>query len=125
VVEAGFREQLAYEAALELLRGEARPSAIFAANNLMTIGAMRAIAELGLSCPDDISIIGIDDLPWAEAVAPRLTVVAQPVRSMGETALDLLVQRISGGRLGDGTTVVLEPRLIERNSCAALAAAPN
>ena len=68
---------------------------------------------------------GIDDLPWAEAVAPRLTMVAQPVRAMGETALDLLAQRIAGTRLGSGTTTVMEPRLMVRNSCAAPASAPN
>jgi len=119
VRDAGFREQSAYEAALDLLRAEHRPTAIFIANNLMTIGVLRAIAELGLTCPDDISIIGIDDLPWAEAVAPRLTMVAQPVRAMGETALNLLVERIAGTRLGPGATTVLEPRLMVRNSCAA------
>ena len=89
----------------------------------MTIGVLRAAAELGLNCPDDISIIGIDDLPWAEAVSPRLTMVAQPVRAMGETALDLLAQRMAGTRRGSGTTTVLEPRLMVRKSCAAPASA--
>lgn len=122
VHDAGFREQLAYDAAIQLLRGGDRPTAIFTTNNLMTIGVIRAVAELGLGCPDDISMIGIDDLPWAEAVSPRLTMVAQPVRAIGETALDLLAQRIAGTRLGVGTTTVMEPRLIARNSCAAPAA---
>jgi LacI family transcriptional regulator len=125
VRDAGFREQSAYEAALQLLRSEQRPTAIFTTNNLMTIGVLRATAELGLHCPDDISIIGIDDLSWAEAVAPRLTMVAQPVRAMGETALDLLTQRIAGTRLGAGTTTVLEPRLMVRKSCAAPASKNN
>jgi LacI family transcriptional regulator len=119
VREAGFREHLAYVAAIELLRGASRPTAIFTANNLMTIGAIRAIAECGLNCPGDISLIGIDDLPWAEAVSPRLTMVAQPVRTMGETALEFLAQRIAGTRAGIGTTAIMEPRLIVRNSCAA------
>lgn len=122
VHDAGFREQLAYDAAIQLLRGGDRPTAIFTTNNLMTIGVIRAVAELGLGCPDDISMIGIDDLPWAEAVSPRLTMVAQPVRAIGETALDLLAQRIAGTRLGVGTTTVMEPQLIARNSCAAPAA---
>ena len=52
-------------------------------------------------------------------MAPRLAIVAQPVRAMGETALDLLAQRIAGTRLGAGTTTVLEPRLMVRKSCAA------
>jgi LacI family transcriptional regulator len=125
VRDAGFREQSAYEAALQLLRSDQRPTAIFTANNLMTIGVLRATAELGLSCPNDLSIIGIDDLPWAEAVAPRLTMVAQPVRAMGETALELLAHRIAGTRLGPGTTTVMEPRLMVRKSCAAPASMPD
>ena len=60
-----------------------------------------------------------------EAVAPRLTMVAQPVRAMGETALDLLAQRLAGTRLGSGTTTVLEPRLMVRKSCAAPASTTN
>ncbi|MBR1221957.1 LacI family DNA-binding transcriptional regulator [Bradyrhizobium sp. U87765 SZCCT0131] len=125
VRDAGFREQPAHEAALALLRQPDRPTAIFTTNNLMTIGVLRAVAELGLSCPADVSLIGIDDLPWAEAVSPRLTMVAQPVRAMGEAALNLLARRLAGSHAGPGTTVVMEPRLIVRNSCAAPARESN
>jgi LacI family transcriptional regulator len=116
---ADFQEQAAYDAAIDLLRSPGRPTAIFATNNLMTIGALRAIADLGLTCPDDVSIIGIDDLAWAEAVSPRLTTVAQPVRAMGEAALDQVVARIAGERTVPGETTVLAPSLIVRGSCTA------
>lgn len=118
VRDAGFQEQAAYDAAVDLLRGAAPPTAILATNNLMTIGALRAFADLGLNCPGDVSIVGIDDLSWAEAVTPRLTTVAQPVRAMGEAALDLVVERISGAHTTPGATMVMAPRLIIRNSCA-------
>jgi LacI family transcriptional regulator len=117
VREAGFQEQPAHEAALDLMALSERPTALFATNNLMTVGCVKAVADRGLSCPKDVSLVGIDDLPWADAVSPRLTAIAQPVRAMGETALTLLAERIAGTRLGAGTTTVMAPRLIIRRSC--------
>ncbi|CEJ15277.1 HTH-type transcriptional repressor PurR [bacterium YEK0313] len=119
VRNAAFQEQAAYDAAIDLLGGAEPPTAILAANNKMTIGALRALADLGLACPGDVSIVGIDDLPWAEAVTPRLTMVAQPVRAMGEAALERVVERIAGSLVTPATTRVMAPRLVARNSCAA------
>lgn len=118
VRDAGFRERPAYDAFGDLIALAEPPTAIFATNNLMTIGVVSALADRGLACPEDISLIGIDDLPWADAVLPRLTAIAQPVRAMGETAFALLAERIAGARLGPGTTTVLAPRLVLRRSCA-------
>lgn len=117
VRDAGFQEAPACRAAAELLGGARPPTAIFATNNLMTIGTIRALADVGLRCPEDVSIIGIDDLPWADSVSPRLTAVAQPVREIGETALALVVDRIAGTRLGPGEVTVMAPKLIIRRSC--------
>ena len=119
VRDAAFQEQAAYDAAVDLIGGAEPPTAILAANNKMTIGALRALADLKLSCPGDVSIVGIDDLPWAEAVTPRLTMVAQPVRAMGEAALERVVERIAGSLVTPATTRVMAPRLVARNSCAA------
>jgi len=117
VRDAGFQEAPACRAVSELLSGVDPPTAIFATNNLMTVGAIRALADLGLRCPEEVSIIGIDDLPWADSVSPRLTAVAQPVREIGERALSLVVDRIAGTRLGPGEVVVMAPNLIIRRSC--------
>lgn len=117
VRDAGFRERPAYDAFVDLMALPEPPTAIFATNNLMTIGVVSALADRGLSCPEDISLVGIDDLPWADAVLPRLTAIAQPVRAMGEAAFALLAERIAGTRLGPGTTTVLAPRLVVRRSC--------
>ncbi|SFD53966.1 LacI family transcriptional regulator [Bosea sp. CRIB-10] len=115
--DGAFRQQPAEQAMSELLALPQPPSAIFATNNLMTVGVMKVLADRGLACPEDISVIGIDDLPWAEAVSPQLSAVAQPVRAMGEAALDLLLRRLSGSLQGPGTTSVMAPRLHIRRSC--------
>lgn len=117
VRDAGFQEQPAVEALGDLLAQPEPPTAVLATNNLMTIGAMKALADHGLACPDDISLVGIDDLPWADAVQPRLTAMVQPVRAMGEAAFEMLAQRMTGTRLGPGSTLVMPPRLVVRRSC--------
>jgi LacI family transcriptional regulator len=119
VRDAGFRQQPAEQATADLLALQQPPSAIFATNNLMTVGVVKALADRGLACPQDISVIGIDDLPWAEAVSPRLSAIVQPVRAMGEAALDLLLRRLSGSLHGPGTTTVMAPHLLIRRSCGA------
>jgi LacI family transcriptional regulator len=118
VRDGAFQETRAYDMTLELLRMGNPPTAIVAANNQMTIGMMRAIADRGLSCPDDISVVCVDDFPWARASRPRLTVVAQPTRAMGETAFRLLWGRMTGAIAGPARVEVMAPELIIRESCA-------
>jgi LacI family transcriptional regulator len=117
VRSGSFREEEAMAAALDLLSGPERPSAIFAANSHMVIGVMRAISQLKLNCPRDISIAGIDDFPWANAFTPRLTVVRQPVAEMATAAVRLLLERRKDD--GDRPPVhqVLKPTLVVRDSC--------
>jgi LacI family transcriptional regulator len=120
-----FREEEAMAAALDLLSRPDRPSAVFVANNHMMIGVMRAITQLGLDCPKDVSVVGIDDFPWANAFTPRLTVVRQPVEEIGRAAVRLLLARIAGqaqgetqGKIGTPVHEVLRPSLVIRDSCA-------
>ena len=77
--------------ATSLLKASKRPEAIFCTNNFMTLGVMRAIAEMGLCCPADVAVAGIDDLPWMAGFWPRLTIVTQPGRVMGREAARLLL----------------------------------
>lgn len=119
VRDAAFREQPAYDAARALLALRERPTAILAANMLIAIGVMRAVTDSGLRCPEDVSVVGIDDSPWVNAFRPRLTTVAQPVRTMGETAVRLLLQRIEGGSAAKVHTEVMVPTLVVRDSCGA------
>lgn len=116
VADGDFREEEAYAAARRILTGPTRPTAIFIAGNLMIIGVMRAIAELGLRVPDDISVVGIDDFSWAAAFQPALTVVRQPIVDMATTAFDRLLARIRGDD-GPLHRDVLVPELVVRQSC--------
>jgi len=103
------------EAALCLLRPPTRPTAIFAANDLMAMGAMMAVRELGLRCPEDVSIVGFDNLEIDEVLHPPLTTVQQPVYALGVTAAERLLQRIAG-LAEDPKEFVLETELIRRGS---------
>lgn len=90
-----FRQPSGHKQAEALMNLETPPTALFVANNLMTLGALNAIHERGLTIPDDISIVGVDDFPWSESLNPPLTVVAQPATEMGMTACQLLLNRIN------------------------------
>jgi LacI family transcriptional regulator len=118
VQDAGFREERAYDIACAMLSQKERPTAIFAANNLIAIGVMRAIADMKLRCPEDVSVVSIDDFAWANAFRPRLTTVAQPVDAMGETAVRILMHRISGEGPATPHTEVMAPMLVVRESCS-------
>jgi len=85
---------------------------------LMAIGLMRAVAERGLRCPEDISVACFDDFEWASVFHPRLTTVAQPIYDMGMKAAELLFARLDGTLTGDPQEVVLSPSLVIRDSCA-------
>jgi LacI family transcriptional regulator len=117
IKEGNSRLSGGYEKGLELLETRNRPSAIFVTNNLMTIGLMKAIVEKGLSCPEDISVVGFDDFDWAGVFRPRLTAVSQPTYEMGSKAAELLVSRIAGKKGGGSERINLSPTLIIRDSC--------
>ena len=108
VAECESNIEAACQAALKLLRRPRRPDALFCTNNFLTLGAMRAIAEAGLVCPDDVAVAGVDDLPWTAGFRPRLTAVAQPARRMGREAASLLLDRIAK-RLPVGPVHIVRP----------------
>jgi len=115
-----FPDDGARRAAFELLTGPAPPTAILAVNNQAVLGVMKALHDLGMECPRDISVAGFDDFPWADSFRPRLTTVAQPVRAIGEKSAMLLLERMAGKK-GAPRHVVLEGEFIRRESCRALA----
>jgi LacI family transcriptional regulator len=88
---------------------------VFAANDLMAIGALIAIREAGLRAPDDVSVVGFDDIPQASIVTPRLTTVAVPKYAMGHTAAELLLGRLDGHR-SERVSVELPHSLVIRES---------
>ncbi len=94
VLYGDFSLESGHDMTLELLRREPRPTAIFAANNVLAIGTQHAAEELGLDIPGDVALVGLDDLPAEMVTFPFLTVAAQPAEEMGRRAVELLLQRI-------------------------------
>jgi DNA-binding LacI/PurR family transcriptional regulator len=111
------------DAALELLAGPARPTAIIAANNLMALGVFEAARERGVRIPEDLAVIGVDDPFWAPYLEPPLTTIAQPVREMATTAMSLLAERIRGSR-SEARRLVLPFELHWRASTGPLSEPP-
>ncbi|HXD69319.1 MAG TPA: LacI family DNA-binding transcriptional regulator [Gaiellales bacterium] len=107
-------------AALRLLDRADRPTAVFTANNFMTVGALRAARSLGLRIPDDVALVGFDDLDWTTLVQPPVTVVRQPVADLGRVAGERLLRRLEGDA-GPPKRIRLDANLIVRGSCGARA----
>jgi DNA-binding LacI/PurR family transcriptional regulator len=97
---------------------EQRPDAVFVSSDTAALGAMRAIQEAGLRIPDDIGVVGFDDLDVAPRAAPALTTIRQPVQKKGETALALLLDLLNGA-IQPPHQIVLPVQLVIRESCGA------
>lgn len=108
-----------YVMALQALAVQPRPTALFAGNNFIAIGALKAARELNLHVPQDFSLVTFDDLPISWMAEPFLTVAAQPAYEMGRRATELLLQRIADPTLPP-QEVILPTELIIRQSCQAL-----
>ncbi len=96
VMSNGFHRLDATNGTKALLRSPVPPTAILAFDSTLSLGALQALRELGLRCPDDVSLLGFDDAEWADVVSPPLTVVAQPVYDIGARAAELLIGRVRG-----------------------------
>ncbi len=113
-----------FETMREMLEGAEPPGGVFCANDLLAIGAIKAVQEYGLKVPEDISIIGIDDIMLSRLISPSLTTVRQPTFDLGATAARMVVERIKGVEKGIHRKVILPGRLIVRNSTCRPAASP-
>lgn len=100
-----------------LLDLDPRPTAIFAANNLMTVGLFLTIKQRGLRCPEDMAVVSFDDMVWLSAFTPGLTTITQPNYDLGKQAAELLMDRLTGKSPTSPRIVVLPSRLIVRESC--------
>lgn len=118
LVPVGWDVDGARRAAVGLLTRHDRPTALFAANNVLAEGLWRAVGDLGLRVPDDVSLVSFDDARWMSMVSPGMTAVAQDVVALGAAALDLLLARIATPD-GEPRTVVLEAEIVPRGSTAA------
>jgi LacI family transcriptional regulator len=109
---------LGYAAMQGLLRVRPRATALFAFNDISALGAIRAIRETGLRVPEDVSVIGFDDIPSAAYQHPGLTTIRQPLYEMGQRAADTLVARIERPEDAVPRTISLQPSIVVRGTTA-------
>lgn len=113
-----FKIESGYDLAYELMQAANPPDAIFVSNNLMTLGVLRALHEIGIRIPEEVALVGFDDMPWAGDLNPALTTVAQPGYELGQQAVQLLLKRLERPE-SPFFKIILQPRLIIRQSCGA------
>jgi DNA-binding LacI/PurR family transcriptional regulator len=107
--------QTGYETAKELLTRKVPFTALIVYNDISAVGAIRAIKETGLRVPEDISVVGFDDIREAAYHLPSLTTVRQPMRKIGAMAAEALIERLEG-RNGNASGILVEPELVVRES---------
>jgi len=120
IVHGDFTEDGGMIAMQRLLPYE--PTAVFVASDTMAVGALKSLRQAGRRVPDDIAMVGFDDIPLASAIEPRLTTVRQPIERLGAMAIELLISLLQGTRPAayPAHRIVLPAELIVRDSCGAL-----
>ena len=117
--EGNFKQDSGRQLAQELLRLVPPPTALFCTNNLMTVGALQSVNEQKVRIPQDLSLVGYDDMEWWTLTHPPLTTVGQPVYDLGREALRLLLDQIGKPGRRRPHRIILKPELLVRESCAA------
>jgi DNA-binding LacI/PurR family transcriptional regulator len=117
VEEGDWLYESGYQAMKRLLAKSVHLTALFAQSDQMAIAAMRALHEAGRSIPEDMSIVGYDDIPVAAYTYPPLTTIRQPMRGVGQQAIRLLIEAIDNPNAGK-RELLLEPMLIVRHSAS-------
>ena len=117
IVEGDFLQHSGFEAARKFCAMESRPAAVFAVNDYMALGAMEWFIEEGLQVPEDIALIGFNDIEISRMRTIELTTIGQKTYEMGSIAVRTLVEKIEGGGHGVFRQIILEPELVIRESC--------
>ncbi|MDR3388270.1 MAG: LacI family DNA-binding transcriptional regulator [Rudaea sp.] len=119
VVAGDFSEEAGYRAGTELLAAQPRPSAVFAANDMMAVGCLYAFAQAGVRVPEDIAVAGFDDIPIARYVTPPLTTVRVRIADLGRSALERLALRLENSGESDASAQTLGYEIVVRRTCGA------
>lgn len=120
LVDGRYRDAESYAQTMRLMTRADRPTAILAASNMMALGALQALQELGYACPEDVSLATIDDIPWSAVIKPKLTMVLQDIEQIAQVSADYLLERVeatSPDKLTPRETVLI-PRLFIGSSTA-------
>lgn len=121
IVNGDYDDEKAYEITMGLMTRPNPPTAILAASNVMALGALQALQDLGLTCPDDVSLATIDDIPWSAVIRPKITMVLQDIETIAQTAIEFLLERIElsdPGAIPSPRERVLTPRMVVGGSTA-------
>lgn len=118
VLHGSLDREFGHRAAETLLLGDRPPTAVFCANDAVALGVLQGAGRLGIRVPDDISVVGFDDVDLAGHSTPPLTTVGQPMREMGRAAVELLLGRLRDSHPLPPTEIKLATVLVERESCA-------
>ena len=113
-----YNQESGYKFTEQAMLQSLKPTAIFGANNFIAIGIIKALRDLKVDVPGDVSVVAFDDFPESMLGSPFLTFVQQPAYEMGRTATELLLKRISGELTGGIQKLVLPTKVIERGSTA-------
>lgn len=116
VHEADFTEESGYAAVRAMVASGDMPDGIFAANDMMAVGALLALKESGLRVPDDIAVIGFDDIPIVRFTSPPLSTLRVGVYEMGRQGLEMLVAAFEDNADGETRSIVISPELVVRES---------
>ena len=116
VIYGEFTIESGYAMTCQALALNPQPTALFAGNNFIAIGALKALRDAGLRVPEDVAVVGFDDLPATMVVEPFLTVAAQPAYEMGKRATELLLARLAGRAPEGYQEIILPTELIVRRS---------
>jgi LacI family transcriptional regulator len=117
IVECHFSKDLAYQSTKKFLSMKIPPTAILAENDFMALGAREAILELGLTIPENVALVGFDDIAMAALRGIEITTVSQNKYEMGSLAVKILIEKIENPTLAMVNQMFLQPKLVIRNSC--------
>ncbi|MBC7870246.1 MAG: LacI family DNA-binding transcriptional regulator [Chitinophagaceae bacterium] len=120
IIQTTFTQEGGYDAMQQLLAMSSPPTAVFAVNDIIALGALRAVQTVGLHVPEAMSIIGMDDIFAATTAYPPLTTIAKPKYAIGVTAARFLLARIEGKKPADTQHTLLSCSLVQRSSTASL-----
>lgn len=124
IFDGDFSEDSGLAAGRQMLKSRLHPDAVFAANDMMAIGCLRALQEAGMAVPGDIALAGFDDIPISRYVSPALSTVRVPIAQLGVAAFNTLLRRLEDADAALDAPQVLPLELVLRHSCGATPAAP-
>ncbi len=119
IKDGDLKLDLAYECVKEMLDQDVLPTAVFATTDLMAIGAINCLVDNNYKVPDDVSVVGFNDIKLASIYRPKLTTIKQPIYDYGAVAIRLIIKKIKGEEISEDI-FILPHELIERDSCRSI-----